>query len=63
MREGYRSLWIKRVNRLPHDAFRVFLVYVWDQLGSCSGIDPSSIVGLCELKANHIRYHLVDFYV
>ena len=58
-----RSLWIKRGNRLPHDASRVFLVYVRDQLGPCSGNDPSSIVGLSQLKTNHIRYHLVVFYV
>ena len=48
---------------LAHDASRVMLVYVRDQLVPCSGTDPSPIVGLCQLKTNHIRYHLVDFYV
>lgn len=58
-----RSLCIKWVNHLPHDASRVFLVYVCNQLDPCSGIDPSSIVGLRQLNTNHIRHHLVDFYV
>ena len=48
---------------MPHDASFVPLVYVCDQLGPRSGIDPSSIVGLCQLKINKIRYHLVGFHM